>query len=56
MEFRECDLQTGSCTPRDPMSVLLPGQTGFCDWGGLGMSVSCSEFRADPANNCPGMP
>lgn len=56
MEFRECDLSSGSCTPRDPMSVLLPGQTGFCDWEGLGMSVSCSEFRADPANNCPGMP
>jgi murein DD-endopeptidase MepM/ murein hydrolase activator NlpD len=56
MEFRECDLTSGSCTPRDPMSVLLPGQGGFCNWEGLGMSASCSEFRGDPANTCPGMP
>jgi murein DD-endopeptidase MepM/ murein hydrolase activator NlpD len=56
MELRECDLGTGSCTARDPMLALLPGQGASCDWEGLGIAVTCSEFRADPDNSCPGVP
>jgi len=52
-EMRECDLETGACTPRNPSQVLLPGQGGQCAWEQLGIGMSCSTFRADPSNQCP---
>ena len=55
-EMLAWELEAGSCTARDPTATLLPGQGSFCNWESLGISVSCSEFRADPANACPGMP
>jgi murein DD-endopeptidase MepM/ murein hydrolase activator NlpD len=56
VEVRECDVESGSCVPRDPMVTLLPGQSSYCNWESLGMSVSCSDYRADPGNTCPGIP
>jgi murein DD-endopeptidase MepM/ murein hydrolase activator NlpD len=52
-EERECDLQQGTCVSKNPMSSTLPGQNSSCNWNGLGLKMSCSEFRADPANVCP---
>jgi murein DD-endopeptidase MepM/ murein hydrolase activator NlpD len=34
-EVRRCD-KDGSCTIRDPNSVLLPGQISYCEWEMLG--------------------
>ena len=56
MEVRECNPETGACFPRDPMSALLPGQSSYCNWEGLGIRSSCSDYRADPGNTCPGIP
>ena len=55
-EVRECDVGTGACTARDPTRTFLPGQGAFCDWEHLGAGVSCTQYRADPVNVCPGMP
>jgi murein DD-endopeptidase MepM/ murein hydrolase activator NlpD len=55
MEFRDCTGADG-CRSVDPHSAWLPGQTGACDWRGAGIGVSCSVYRQDPANRCPGMP
>ncbi len=56
MEMRECDLETGNCTSRDPTEALLPGQGGFCAWENLGIGLTCSAYWADPSNACPGLP
>lgn len=53
-EVRECDVEPGVCTPRDPRAVLLPGQEVFCNWNGLGIGMTCQEYRADPMNTCLG--
>lgn len=55
-EVRECDVETGECESRNPMTAPLPGQASFCNWEGLGIAMSCSDYRADPANVCPGGP
>lgn len=55
-EMRECDVESGSCESRDPMTALLPGQANSCNWEGLGIGMTCSEYRADSANVCPGAP
>jgi murein DD-endopeptidase MepM/ murein hydrolase activator NlpD len=55
-EIRECDPGTGTCTPRDPMGALLPGQGEFCAWESLGIGMTCSEYRSDRNNGCPKLP
>ncbi len=49
-------LKRGRAMERHPMTTFLPGQGAFCDWEHLGAGVSCSQYRADPVNVCPGMP
>lgn len=53
MEVRECDVESGSCTARNPMAALVPGQGNLCNWNRLGIGMSCTEYRRDPENICP---
>ena len=52
-EVRECDPERGTCVSKNLMSSTLPGQNSSCSWNELGLKMSCSELRADPANVCP---
>lgn len=41
-EVRECS-SDGTCVPRNPMDVTLPGQNVFCNW----LAVSQAEAKCD---------